>query len=115
MPGGSFTLCSNQPSPARVFISTVAFAMNGLKRRIARCWHDEGAGGFSLVMTFHDSGQGPVYRIEADDGTQLAWTATELDAKARADDRLREEGHQCSSRCTAWSAIPQPEPLSETR
>jgi hypothetical protein len=84
--------------------------MSRRERRIQRCWHDEGAGGFSLVMTFHESGQGPVYRIEADDGTQLAWTETELDAKARADERLREEGHQCSSRCTAWSAIPQPEP-----
>lgn len=87
-----------------------AFTMNGRRRRIQRCWHDEGAGGFSLVMTFHDSGQGPVYRIDADDGTQLAWAGTELDAKARADDCLREKGHQCSPRCTAWSAIPQPEP-----
>lgn len=102
-------------SASHEFCHSGAFTMNGLKRRIQRCWHGEGAGGFSLVMTFHDSGQGPVYRIEADDGTQLAWTGTELDAKARADDRLREEGHQCSSRCTAWSPIPQPEPLSENQ
>ena len=79
--------------------------MSGTRKPIQERWHDEGRGGVSLVMTLHDDGQGPVYRVEADDGTQLAWTGTERDAKAHADGALREKGHLCSARCTAWTPI----------
>jgi len=74
-------------------------------KRIQACWHDEGQGGISLVMTIHDEGQGSVYQVNATDGTLLARNRTEQDAKSRAAEVLKDKGHVCSPRCTTWIEI----------
>ena len=73
------------------------------RRRIEECWHDHGSG-LSLYLTRHDEGAGTVYRVEDLAGQQLSWH-NEEEAKARAADRLRELGHECTRRCTGWRPV----------
>jgi hypothetical protein len=77
------------------------------RKRVLRRWHN----GFVVVITRHD--EGDVYRAETGDGKLLAWVGTAEEAEARAGEVLREAGHLCSDKCSEWTAIPQPEPLSE--
>ena len=80
------------------------------KRRILRRWHDDGT---VVVILHHDERAGDVYTIEKS-GTPWGWVGSIDEAKVIAEKKLKTENrHQCSDRCSDWTPIPQPEPLSE--
>lgn len=73
------------------------------RRRIEESWHKHN-GGLTLYLTRHDEGAGPVYRVENVLGEQLSWNS-EAEAKNRAAEALRAQGHVCSPECSGWKPI----------
>ncbi len=84
------------------------------RKRIARRWHDTGGLGTALFITRHNEGVGDVYRAESG-GAQIAWVGNEDAAKMAADEFMTAPRHACSAECSEWTAIPQPEPMTETQ
>src|SRR3954469_13756312 len=71
--------------------------------RIARAWHGHN-GGRPLYLTRHHEATGVVYRVE-DFYTDQVSCGTQAAAKTQAMDRLRDEGHVCSTNCQDWRPL----------